>query len=250
MGVLDVLFPRVRTRLFRELFDGSGREIHLRQLARSCGVAIGTMQDEVALLKKTGLIRSRQQGNRLLLRAHDNHPLYPEIRQIIGKTTRPRSKPRKNRDPNSPQPPVEIRPARSTDRTGWLRMRRKLWAGHADHARETRAYFSHPQAHAVVLVAETPGGSLAGFLELGQRDMAEGCVSSPVAYVEGWWVEELHRRTGVGRALLRGAEAWASKRGLNEIASDCTPDNRPSAAAHAACGYRETGCMVCFRKIL
>jgi hypothetical protein len=37
-----------------------------------------------------------------------------------------------------------------------------------------------------VFVADRGNGGLGGFLELGQRSLADGCDSSPVAYVEGW----------------------------------------------------------------
>jgi aminoglycoside 6'-N-acetyltransferase I len=34
------------------------------------------------------------------------------------------------------------------------------------------------------------------------RSHAEGCTSTPVAYLEGWFVEAEHRGRGVGAMLL------------------------------------------------
>jgi aminoglycoside 6'-N-acetyltransferase I len=252
MGTLTILFPRVRARIFRELFADTGREIHLRQLARQCGLAVGTIQDEITQLEKAGLLRSRVSGNRRYFRAHEGHPLFPEIHLLVLKTRRPQSSVKKPRtkNPCSLSDSTMVRPAERKDRPAWLRMRRGLWPGHTGHAKETTAYFSYAQSRsdAVVLVAELPDGTLAGFLELGLRDYAEGCLTSPAAYVEGWWVEAKHRKKGIGKALIRGAEAWARRHGLSELASDCELANITSAKAHKTCGFTETDRIICFRK--
>src|SRR5688572_31355457 len=46
----------------------------------------------------------------------------------------------------------------------------------------------------------------AGFIELGLRTYAEGCESSPVPFIEGWYVDADARGTGLGAALVRSAE--------------------------------------------
>jgi len=144
---------------------------------------------------------------------------------------------------------MNVRPAEPRDASEWLALRARLWPGHAGHPAEVAAYFEHPSSLGAVLVADT-GGGLAGFAEISTRAYADGCITTPVAYVEGWWVEPIHRRQGVGRALLAAAEAWALAQGLKEIASDCHLDNSPSAAAHSACGFQEVDRLVCFRKAL
>ena len=47
---------------------------------------------------------------------------------------------------------------------------------------------------------------------------AEGCTISPVAYIEGWYVDPDLRRRKVGSQLVHTAEAWARRQGLQEIA--------------------------------
>jgi len=104
-----------------------------------------------------------------------------------------------------------------------------------------------PQA---VFVAVRPEGGLGGFLEASLRTYAEGCDSSPVGYIEGWYVDPDLRRQGVGRALLRAAEAWARAQGCQEMASDCRLDNEASWRAHLALGYEEAERLIHFRKRL
>lgn len=125
-------------------------------------------------------------------------------------------------------------------------MRLALWPDCSDA--DIDPWFARDDA--ATFVAERADGSLCGFVEVGSRPYAEGCESSPVGYVEGWWVDPDARRAGTGRALLDAAESWARGRGYTEIASDALLDNRLSHAVHARCGYVEVERIVTFRKPL
>ena len=81
-------------------------------------------------------------------------------------------------------------------------------------------------------------------------DYAEGCKTSPVAYIEGWYVDAESRRHKLGTRLVQAAEAWARSQGLKEIASDTQLDNTVSIQAHKMLGYEEVERLVCFRKAL
>lgn len=98
--------------------------------------------------------------------------------------------------------------------------------------------------------AAVDGRRLGGFLELGERSVAEACASGPVAYIEGWYVDADLRRRGVGRALVDAAERYAAASGYHEIASDCVLTNDVSAAAHRSLGYQEVSRLIHFRKPL
>jgi len=128
-------------------------------------------------------------------------------------------------------------------------MRRELWPDHVDHELDIENYFTRAMEETAVFVAEYDG-QLAGFIEIGTREFAEGCTSSPVAYVEGWLARDCFRRIGIGRSLMTTAVQWAKNRGLSELASDCHLENSTSAAAHRACGFTETERIICFRQSL
>jgi aminoglycoside 6'-N-acetyltransferase I len=100
----------------------------------------------------------------------------------------------------------------------------------------------------VVFVIERADGRLGGFLAASIRPWAEGCGSTPVGYVEGWWVEPDLRRQGAGALLMEAAEAWTAAQGLAELASDADLQNEGSIAAHRALGFDEVQRVVCFRK--
>lgn len=143
-----------------------------------------------------------------------------------------------------------IRPLRSSDRPELLRLWLALFPDDTDAERDVDAYVSGARPTATVLVAPREHGRLCGFIEVGSRPYAEGCVTSPVGYIEAWYVDPDVRRTGVGGALVRAAEAWAREQGFREIASDALIDNEVSIAAHQALGYHEVERQVCFRRDL
>ena len=148
---------------------------------------------------------------------------------------------------------ISVRSAGREDAAAWLRMRAALWpdSTEAEHAREIEQFFTGGTSEtAAVLLAVDSSGHAVGLAELSTRPYAEGCRSSPVAYLEGWFVAPATRRRGVGRALVRAAEEWARAQGCSEFASDTLPDNRASAAAHRAIGFSEAGLVLCFRKDL
>ena len=101
-----------------------------------------------------------------------------------------------------------------------------------------------------IFVVERADGSLAGFVEVGSRPYADGCDTSPVGYVEAWYVDPDVRRSGLGRALLAAAEDWARSRGYKEMASDALVDNEVSLEAHLRAGYQVVDRIVQFRKLL
>jgi aminoglycoside 6'-N-acetyltransferase I len=99
-------------------------------------------------------------------------------------------------------------------------------------------------------VAERPSGGLCGFLEAALRSRADGCDSTPVGYLEGWYVDEDFRRHGVGRALVEAAEGWARSKGCRQMASDAELWNTVSHQAHGALGDEEAARLVLFKKDL
>ena len=146
---------------------------------------------------------------------------------------------------------MHIRQASLEDKEEWLRMRRLLWPDSPDveHLQEIQVYF-RADAVDIAFVAVRPSGELAGFLEASLRKYADGCSTSPVGYIEGWYVDSDLRRQGLGGLLVAAAEAWALGQGCTEMASDCLLDNHVSLAAHLSLGYEEAERLIHFRKSL
>ena len=141
---------------------------------------------------------------------------------------------------------MRIREYRPADRRAYQQLREKLWPDCSDA--DNDSWFARDDA--TTFVAEHEDGSLRGFVEVGSRPYAEGCESSPVGYVEGWWVDADMRKRSVGRALIEAAERWARSKGYTEMASDALLDNEVSHSSHRALGYEEVERLVTFRKTL
>src|SRR5215831_19514514 len=124
-----------------------------------------------------------------------------------------------------------------SDDRDWLAMRLRLWpeATASEHARDmvdalARGHF--------VRIAVDGDGAAAGFVEASKRvDYVNGTTRSPVAFLEGLYVEPAARRKGVARALVDAAAAWASAEGCRELASDSPLTNEPAHAVHRALGF-------------
>lgn len=144
-----------------------------------------------------------------------------------------------------------IRPLTPPDQEGWLALRAALWPhlSPASHAAEAAAILADPRRYGV-FVSVGEDGRLNGFVEVSLRERAEGCASSPVGYIEGWFVEADARQRGIGRALIAAAEEWARARGCRELASDADIRNEAGQKAHRALGFEEVERAVHYRKSL
>ena len=87
MSVLaEILSSKIRAEIFRLLFGISAEELHMREIERRSGYAIGKIQTELKKLLRLDLVKKRKDGNRLYYRANKEHPLYPDIRSLVLKT--------------------------------------------------------------------------------------------------------------------------------------------------------------------
>ena len=88
MNTLALLLSSgVKAELFRLLFGLHDQELHVRELERQSGFALSTVRQELKNLEKLGLVRTRVSGNRTYYRGNRCHPLYPEIRSLVLKTS-------------------------------------------------------------------------------------------------------------------------------------------------------------------
>jgi predicted nucleotidyltransferase len=83
----EILSSKVREQIFLLLFDGSQKEVHMRELERRSGCAIGTIQTELKKLARLDLVVSRRDGNRLYYRANREHPVYVDLCGLVAKTS-------------------------------------------------------------------------------------------------------------------------------------------------------------------
>lgn len=83
----EILSSKVRAEIFRLLFGLLERELHVREIERQAGLSIATVRQELQKLVQMQLLITRRDGNRLYYRANNNHPLFPDIRNLVLKTS-------------------------------------------------------------------------------------------------------------------------------------------------------------------
>jgi len=87
MGLLaEILSSNIRAEIFRNLFGVEKQSLHLREIERRTGFAVGTVQQEIKKLLRLDIITRIKDGNRSYYKANTDHPLYPEIRNLVLKT--------------------------------------------------------------------------------------------------------------------------------------------------------------------
>lgn len=145
---------------------------------------------------------------------------------------------------------IETRRATQADREIWFQMRKGIWPEALDDdlnydMDETLASEEH-----TVLIAfadNQPAGMIEASL---RKDYVEGCETSPVGYIEAWFVREQFRGSGVAGVLTSAAENWAREKGCAEMGSDTWLENEVSIRAHKKLGYVEAERLAHFVKKL
>jgi aminoglycoside 6'-N-acetyltransferase I len=143
-----------------------------------------------------------------------------------------------------------IRAATADNAGSWLALRTQLWplTPEREHQSEIAQQLAEP-ARFVALLAFDGAGRAVGFAEAALRaDYVNGCETSPVAFLEGIYVEPAAQRRGIARDLATAVERWAVAKGCRELASDAQIDNHVSHDFHRAVGFAETERVVFYRK--
>jgi predicted nucleotidyltransferase/DNA-binding HxlR family transcriptional regulator len=83
----EILSSRARAEIFRLLFSGTEEELHVREIERRSGLNDSTLRQELRKLVRLDLVQSRRDSNRVYYRAKTENPLYPEIRNLVLKTS-------------------------------------------------------------------------------------------------------------------------------------------------------------------
>lgn len=143
-----------------------------------------------------------------------------------------------------------IREARKEEALVLAQMARKIWDNDSvEELKKEFEEFADNQNMVSFIIYED--SDPIGFANLSIRyDYVEGCETTPVAYLEGIFVDEKYRNRGYGRDLIKACENWAKDRDIKEFASDCELTNLSSLAFHKDIGFEEANRIICFKKDL
>lgn len=83
----DLVFGQTRGRALALLYGSPDESFYFRQIARQIDTSAGSVQRELALLSDAGLIERSALGMQVFYRANREHPVFPELRALLAKTT-------------------------------------------------------------------------------------------------------------------------------------------------------------------
>ena len=144
---------------------------------------------------------------------------------------------------------IEVRVATAKDIDVWVKLRLKLWPHPSveEHQKEVPEELANPERECFLAF---DGDKAIGFAELSLRSVVDGCYSSPVAYLEGLYVEPEYQGQGVGRKLVESGGQWGLTKGCSEMGSDAEVENQRSIDVHLKLGFEEVDRVVQFKKDL
>ena len=128
-------------------------------------------------------------------------------------------------------------------------MTKKLWPyiDEVELREEVEIYLSSDKYISYMYKAEDD--KYLGFIQLSIRnDYVEGSTSSPVAYIEGIYVDKNSRGLGIAKKLVEAAEDWGKSKNCKQLASDTEIENQLSIDFHTSMGFEEENRVVCFTK--
>lgn len=84
MAMLDYLInSKTRVRLLLKFFSNKHTSAYLRSLAQEFNESSNSVRVELNRLADAGLLQAKNEGNTKLYKANDNHPLFPELNQMV-----------------------------------------------------------------------------------------------------------------------------------------------------------------------
>jgi predicted nucleotidyltransferase len=82
----DVLFGKTRQAVLAALFERGAEGVYLRELERLTGISSGPLHHELQRLMHADLVEKSADGNRVIYRVNQSHPVHAELRGIVEKT--------------------------------------------------------------------------------------------------------------------------------------------------------------------
>jgi aminoglycoside 6'-N-acetyltransferase I len=94
---------------------------------------------------------------------------------------------------------------------------------------------------------EREDGERTGLVELSLRNIVDGCLSSPVPYIEGLYIIESDRNKGIGEQVIEIIKNWSRERGYTELATDAELSNSRAQRFYERLGFETVDQVVEYR---
>lgn len=142
---------------------------------------------------------------------------------------------------------MKLTPIEKEDFPEWKAMREVLYHSTASEFldKEMEAILNHGSWFCFCI--KNDNSETIGLVELSARNIVDGCLSSPVAYLEGLYLKPDYQGRGLGRSVMKLIFSWCSDKGYTELATDTNYENFRARAFYKALGFEELENIVGFR---
>ena len=80
-----LIASKTRIKLLMRLFFNPKTRSYLRELAKEFNISTNAVREELNQLTRTDLLKSQKNGRQVLYTANQEHPLFPELKSMVGK---------------------------------------------------------------------------------------------------------------------------------------------------------------------
>ncbi len=135
---------------------------------------------------------------------------------------------------------MKLLPIKKNEFPIWREMRESIYESLSSefHDREMNLIFISDDWHCLFIKNEND--KILGFVELSSRNIVDGCLSSPVAYIEGLYIKKENRRKGLGADSVKEIKKWCKEREFTELGADTEFENIAAQKFFKSIGFRET----------
>lgn len=155
-------------------------------------------------------------------------------------------------DPAAPRTAdaVTLRSITAADWACWQRFRAAVYhdLDPAFDDEEMRSILSRSDWHCW-LVMDRESAPI-GLVEISLRNVADGCLSSPVPYLEGLYLVPECQGRGIGTRVMAHLDDWCRTEGFTELATDAELSNVHAQHFYRALGFEEIDRVVVYRRVI
>lgn len=85
-GLATVLFGKSMRAILSQVYGRPDRRFYVRELARAAGTPPSSLQRDLAVLTRAGIIERYEDGRQVYYQANPNSPIFSELKGIVTKT--------------------------------------------------------------------------------------------------------------------------------------------------------------------